>query len=121
MEPALLARELRRIATAINNSENPSRKLVYQDIKRLIHTLATEGGDKTPAGEGTPVSEPEDRFEAATKVYNEINKAMNRMNATQIKLVVGVLEEMDKIKSASDLQKLLNKLIVTQKSKVAGV
>ena len=49
MEPALLARELRRIATAINNSEMPSRKLVYQDIKRLIHNIATDGESQSVA------------------------------------------------------------------------
>jgi hypothetical protein len=47
MNPALLSRELRRIATAINNSDNPSRKLVYQDIKRLIHRLSADEGSRS--------------------------------------------------------------------------
>ena len=36
MKPSQLASQLRRIAAGIDNSKNPSRRLVTQDIKRIL-------------------------------------------------------------------------------------
>jgi hypothetical protein len=40
MDPRTLSSALRRIASAIDNSENPSRELVAQDISKLITRLS---------------------------------------------------------------------------------
>lgn len=42
MKPAELATEIRRIASGIENSKNPSRELVAKDIKKLISHLAAD-------------------------------------------------------------------------------
>ena len=46
MNPSELADNLRRIAAAIDNSENPSRKLVAADIQKLIHKIALKINDE---------------------------------------------------------------------------
>jgi hypothetical protein len=42
MKPQDLSRELRRIATAIDNSKNPSKELVIQDLRKLIASDANK-------------------------------------------------------------------------------
>lgn len=42
MKPSELSYKLRRIAAAIDNSENPSRKMVATDIQKLIHKISGE-------------------------------------------------------------------------------
>ena len=43
MKPAELASALRRIASGIENSKQPSRNLVARDLKSLIQKIATDG------------------------------------------------------------------------------
>lgn len=92
MEPALLARELRRIATAINNSEMPSRKAVYQDIKRLIHTLATESKESIGVSEAV----------------KELARAARKSSAGEeyIKLVADIAKRIDDPKKFQQAVKL---------------
>lgn len=40
MKPKELSAEIRRIASAIENSKNPSRELVARDIKGLLYAIA---------------------------------------------------------------------------------
>jgi hypothetical protein len=53
MNPRQLSSEIRRIASAIENSKNPSRELVARDIQRLISHVA---GDNEPASKKNPES-----------------------------------------------------------------
>jgi hypothetical protein len=43
MEPSELANSLRRIATAIDQSKNPDRKLVEQDLKKVLAAVESSG------------------------------------------------------------------------------
>lgn len=53
MKPSDLSKELKRIASAIEASKNPSKELVARDIKQLISKIANESSveEKDPAGE----------------------------------------------------------------------
>ena len=42
MKPSELSQELKRIASAIENSKNPSRELVAKDLKAVISKIAIE-------------------------------------------------------------------------------
>lgn len=42
MKPSQLSHHLRRIASAIDNSENPSRTLVARDLKDLIYKISSD-------------------------------------------------------------------------------
>jgi len=40
MKPSQLANQLRRIATAIDKSKNPDRKLVARDLKKILFSIS---------------------------------------------------------------------------------
>ena len=50
MNPNQVSAELRRIASAINNSKNPSRELVLQDIRRVLASMDETAGMEHEAG-----------------------------------------------------------------------
>jgi hypothetical protein len=56
MKPAQIASKLRQIATAIDNSKNPCRDLVEQDLRRVIAAVEEEcfmcGGPLDPRNPG---------------------------------------------------------------------
>lgn len=53
MNPNQVSAELRRIASAINNSKNPSRELVLQDIRRVLASMDETAGMEHEAGMGS--------------------------------------------------------------------
>jgi len=52
MKPSQLASQLRRIASKIDASKQPSRKLVAKDLKKVLNQIAA----KTPFDEGYKIS-----------------------------------------------------------------
>lgn len=50
MNPSQVSAELRRIATAINNSQNPSRERVLDDLRRVLASMDETAGMDHEAG-----------------------------------------------------------------------
>lgn len=50
MNPSQVSSELRRIATAINNSQNPSRERVLADLRRVLAAMDETAGMEHEAG-----------------------------------------------------------------------
>jgi hypothetical protein len=42
MKPSVVANSLRRIASALSNSKNPSRKLVARDLKKILAAISSK-------------------------------------------------------------------------------
>ena len=62
MKPSEVAKTLNRIATEIANSKNPDRRLVAQDLKKVLAALHSSGNPGDAGGyslECTPVSSDE--------------------------------------------------------------
>jgi hypothetical protein len=43
MKPSVVAANLRRIASALSNSKNPSKALVARDLKRILSAISSDG------------------------------------------------------------------------------
>jgi hypothetical protein len=50
MKPSQISKELRRIATTINNSKKPHLDLVIKDIRKVLASLSESGDPSSPGG-----------------------------------------------------------------------
>ena len=100
MNPLELSAELRRIASAINNSANPSRELVTRDIKHIISRLANDGG--VPAA-------PEKK-DSKAQVIMAVNKIC-KQNPACCEAIHEVLTKLSSVESGTDTKKAIEELL----------
>jgi hypothetical protein len=91
MKPSQLANQLRRIATAIDKSKNPDRKLVARDLKKILFSISRT------AASAPPSSGEKILTDAITKSIEELKQKipqMGKASAQSVTIPVGTGPEL---------------------------
>ncbi len=95
MDPKQVSEQLVRIANGIDRSKNPDRRLVAQDIKKVLAAL-----NRTAAWDWEGVSKA---FEGAQKSWAAIGEAIKGQKAQELEKHVGAVKStIDQLMGAAD-------------------